>query len=132
MRREALPQLGLGIVVVLAVVAGFLTVGGPEAGKQERRDQLRRQDLGKLSQYIHCVAAANDNTLPETISSHDTCERDIRFIDPYTGAPYVYERISDTSYLLCATFEAPEKLSFFQALNPKTGCAQYTYRSGRN
>ena len=59
----------------------------------------------------------------------ETCGGDRRFEDPYTGAPYRYERVTDTAFRLCAGFGNVARLNGIRAaeIGPATGCLQFTY-----
>ena len=127
-----LPQALLGGLVALAVIAGWVTVGGLEAGRTERRDKVRLGDLRKLSEFVRCVGHAESRKLPETLEPHPTCTGEARLADPYTDEPYTYRKTSFSTFQLCAVFEAPEAMAYTYVANgnfdPNTGCATVTYR----
>lgn len=129
MRIDRLAQIALAVLVAALVVFGLLTVGGPGKGRVEKRDATRLEDLQQISIYIRCVADTQGETLPVSLALGDTCQRDLRLSDPFTGAPYAYERVSDTAYRLCAGFEDPDWLIETRRadLDRATGCIQFTY-----
>ncbi|WP_212524921.1 hypothetical protein [Actibacterium sp. MT2.3-13A] len=129
MRTDRLAQIALAALVAALVVFGLLTVGGPGKGRMERRDATRLSDLQDLGQYVRCVANTQDKTLPAGLAPVETCQRELRLADPFTGAPYLYQRVSDTAYRLCAGFEDTGWVAEARErdLDPATGCLQFTY-----
>jgi len=132
MRVDILPQIVIGALVVAAVVAGLFVVGGPEDGRMEARDQKRMEDLRALSDFIRCVAHANDRQLPVELTPNPGCSQTVRFQDPFSEKAYTYTKTSSDTYQVCATFEKPALLSGASfrdgVLEPSTGCATITYR----
>ena len=124
-----LTRLGLAILVIGLVTLGLLSVGGPGAGRMERRDRARLDDLHALSAQVTCAAEATTGALPEVFQTDPPCAGDIRLNDPFTGAPYRYERLSASTFRLCADFEAPERLRIFlsETLDPANGCLQVKF-----
>ena len=112
------------------VLAGLWVAGGPATGAAERRDEARLSDLGELRDLTFCLAETAEGVLPDTIDMSETCQRDIALSDPYTDAPYVYEKVSARAFKWCAGFEYPDRVTTYWAgkLDPETGCIQYTYR----
>jgi hypothetical protein len=45
-----------------------------------------------------------------------------RLSDPYTGQPYGFTRRSKDNFMVCATFEAPQRLPAATDFDPETGC----------
>lgn len=132
MRHERPALLLIGVLSIAAVGLGLYTTGGPGAGRMERHDRIRESDLTKLSHYMRCVADANGKTLPAALTRSEACNADTRFDDPFTGAPYRYEKVSDTGFRLCTSFERPEMIrrlgSAGVSFEGATGCFLYAYR----
>ena len=96
------------VVIAGALIgAGLLLTGGPEQARKERRDQERADDLGSLTRLVDCLAGANGGRLPDGLAQTPECDWQARLVDPFTDQPYRYERITERSYQLCATFETP-------------------------
>ncbi len=129
MQTEQLAKIGFGVVVVLAVVGGIATVGGPAKGRMEKRDQARMTDLNSLQSYVTCVARAREKTLPDSLDGNPECPRNLDRIDPFDDTPYIYRKLDEESFELCAQFELPEALNRWQTqnLNKDTGCIRYHY-----
>lgn len=131
MRKDSLPQILIGAIVAVLVILGIVIVGGPETGRIEMRDHERIENLADLADYVACLADAGGKTLPEALSRSAACPPDTRFDDPFTGQPYRYERVTDTSFRLCAEFEAPGVLADKRVgsgiFEPSTGCVLTNY-----
>lgn len=102
-------QLFGGIVsaaVVIAVVAGLIIAGSPNAERMRRADQERVGDLQAITYSIDAYWNQN-GTLPSSLSelarSPDVYIQ--RITDPETGAPYRYVPGDAGAYQVCATFE---------------------------
>lgn len=109
----------LALVVILdAVLAGFLVTGGPVGARAERFDELRLSDLSTMQWQIDNYFQESGR-LPETLLTlHDANRAYALPTDPQTGEPYSYrqveiknERLEDgtelqtASFELCASFE---------------------------
>ncbi|MDX1418543.1 MAG: hypothetical protein R3181_01135 [Rubricoccaceae bacterium] len=96
--------LAAGAVVVAAVVAGLLTVGGAGEARLERLDRERLADLDRIER-----ALARDRTrpLPPSLDRDALALSEADLTDPATGEPYGYRPLSDSTYELCATFALP-------------------------
>jgi hypothetical protein len=127
MRPERLAVLLAAVAVAAAIAAGIWSVGGPRQGAAERRDEARYRDLLELRQQVYCLTDAAGGALPETLGETDACHIARRYEDPYTGAAYRYERLSDTAFRLCAGFEAPDVTRFSnQNFDAETGCLNFS------
>ncbi|MBD3679083.1 MAG: hypothetical protein HUJ27_11890 [Rhodobacteraceae bacterium] len=130
-RSDLLPQILLGGLVVAAVIAGIIVVGGPKAGRMERRDTIRLEDLRKLAEFVRCVASTENKQLPEVLQPQAACTGQARLADPYTDVPYTYRKTSDTTFQVCAAFERPDAViyTYFASgtFDAETGCATVTY-----
>jgi len=131
MRSENLPQILIALLVIATVAVGLFVVGGPGAGRMEKRDETRIADLRQLGTFVHCAADLNQNTLPEVLTQNAECNKDIRLADPFTNTPYKYEKVSPTTFRLCAELERPEAsaqtLFHNTEFEPSTGCLTVSY-----
>jgi hypothetical protein len=134
MRPDRGGSLALIALVVAALLAGLLTVGGPLQGRAEKRDGVRIDDLLQIRGQVTCLAEAAGGVLPSDLAATDDCDLAERLADPYTGAPYRYARISDTAYRLCAGFETetPRRYAAGTAtgFDEGSGCLVVTFRPG--
>lgn len=95
----------LGAVVAVSI-AGFWLLGSPAKQRLISLDTERVNDLSAISEQLwRPVAESNGNssdTLPDVLPDAD--QKTNTYLDPETGEPYEYRRLSDRTYELCATF----------------------------
>lgn len=138
MNRKAFIS-GASIAVVVAIVVGLLTIGGPNKARREMFDMRRYEDLAKISSALNCPNwRVRQPTLPNdlnlaTIRAY--CGgveiQAEQLLDNETGKPYLYVRTSEDEYTVCAEFfdaERAMRLSYRRfsgsstSFNPATGC----------
>lgn len=101
-------------LVAGAWIWGLVLVGSPAAERERRLDDRRIEDLRNIRTEIasQCVERSPDGatlkrplpgSLEELVAEPRTVRPDVH--DPKSGEPYVYERLDDHRYRLCATFE---------------------------
>ena len=130
---------GATVTIVVAVIVGIFTVGGPNEARREMFDLRRYEDLGEISDALRCQNwRVSQPTLPNelnlaTIRAY--CGgveiQDEVLLDNETRKPYVYVRKNEREYSVCADFYDAEKamrLSYrrfvvsLASFNPETGC----------
>jgi|GEM_PF-4376238 hypothetical protein len=104
------PQLSLTMLVISIVIAGLITVGGPEAGRVEKRDDQRYRELQDVRRQLDCLARAGGESLPAEIIETETCSSALSEGALLLSEGYRYLPQDDGNYLLCATFEDIDKL----------------------
>jgi len=122
------PALVIAAMAVLAIGLGLAITGGPGQGRMERRDEIRHQDIARLSAQVECLAQAT-GVLPESLNPTPLCPGEIRLADPYTGAPYRFEPLSHRAYRLCAGFETDLALRAHWGpvnVDTETGCIHFS------
>lgn len=94
-----------GIVLVLAaIVGGFLAVGSPGTQRALRFDQRRVNDLSNLQWQI-INHWQTKGSLPASLDDLDDSISGYKVpLDPETDAEYGYVRKANTTFELCATF----------------------------
>jgi hypothetical protein len=95
---------GISLVVLIALVAGTLTVGSPKTGRMQKFDERRVQDLQMIqSQIVNYWV--NTRTLPENLSMiENTAAGFVVPADPETGSAYAYEKKGELQFAVCADF----------------------------
>ena len=109
------------LTVGVAVVWGFVLVGGPEAGRTEKMDARRLDDLQAIEAEVQDLVFDRDHKttlkqpLPPSLQEVAAKARYRRLTleDPVSGEPYEYAVTGPTTYRLCATF-ARERASSYQ------------------
>jgi hypothetical protein len=104
--RSPISRAGIAatIAAALAVVAGLITLGTPSHARARRMDELRVQDLARLSRAVD-VYWTKHAALPSSLDSL-VSERQLDRVptDPKTDSSYTYLPSGERSYRLCATF----------------------------
>lgn len=100
----------LGVVLVLAaIVAGFIAVGSPAKQRDLRFDQQRISDLTNIQWQI-INHWQNKSALPAALTDlNDPLSGFTIPMDPETKAAYGYTRVASTTFSLCATFGQPSQ-----------------------
>lgn len=95
------------IAAILVVIAGLIMLGSPSRARERRLDELRVDDLARLSVAIDQYWAKHA-ALPDSLDSLVTAHQLDRVPkDPVTKSPYTYLVSGQRSYRLCATFLHP-------------------------
>ena len=93
------------LIVVAAIIASLVLIGSPSMQRDKRLDQQRVSALYQI-ESVMTNYWTEEQDLPEDLESvmdrFYGPERDMR--DPETDQPYVYERLTEHSYKLCAEF----------------------------
>lgn len=105
---------GFAIVATFAVIcglgAGFWVLGPPGRQRLIRSDQQRLQDLRSTAERLYRQAQEEENyKLPKTLTANDLEN------DPLTNQAYEYERLTQTTYQLCAEFATDSSTYPFQS-----------------
>jgi hypothetical protein len=107
--RARMVAYGAGLVVVLAIAAGFFIMGSPSQVRLYRFDSQKVSDLQNIQWQIVNYWQQKES-LPVTLQEiEDPLSGWMLPKDPQTGADYVYKRNSPLDFALCATFNADSK-----------------------
>ena len=102
--RSVLMWFGV-VIIVIAIVAGFIIVGSPNKQRSLRFDQQRLNDLQNIQYQITNYWQKTGN-LPATLSEmYDPLSGFTLPRDPKSNVQYEYSVKSSTSFSLCATFD---------------------------
>lgn len=107
-RRNAV-RIGVAVLAVATIVAGFFIVGTPAQARLARFDAQKVQDLQNIQSQVVYFWQAKQK-LPGTISDlNNSLNYGPVPNDPQTGAAYIYEPGEGLSFKLCADFNAPSR-----------------------
>ena len=107
-----LARLGVG-AMVLAAIAGLVTIGTPSRARMRQGDLVRVESLQRLSQALDGFHA-REGRWPATLA--DLARADVAGIgpadlrDPLTHLPYGYSVVDSSHVQLCADFAAADSL----------------------
>ncbi len=106
-------------IVLMALVWGFVLVGSPISSRRERFDERRMQDLQIINQTILDIVyegrqwePSEDGSLrqplPESLGAvaNQAVKQRVNIVDSETSESYGYRVTGQTTYELCATFNA--------------------------
>lgn len=111
MKGQGLLLAVITVVVLGAVVTGFLVMGSPKDARKEELDRRRIEDLRSLAALM---TPEPFRPLRDTLDASQY-SAGMRFTDPVTGVPYEYRVIDSTHFELCATFDTEMKPEEMQA-----------------
>jgi hypothetical protein len=124
-----------GAVVLAAVVAGLVAVGGPDAGRRDRRDAARLDDLRRVGEAVACHAEAGA-TPPRPVALAEISPACLApdtvagLADPRTGRrPYAISYPAPDRATVCADFEAAipdDRAAGWPPFDRDTGCVSVT------
>ncbi|MEM6785668.1 MAG: DUF5671 domain-containing protein [Bacteroidota bacterium] len=104
-RRMALT---LSALVVASIAGGFAVIGSPSTARGIQLDDNRIEDLRFIRSELRTywlrersLPAHLDDVTPLALRANDV------LIDPEARIPYDYQTRSDSTYTLCASFDAP-------------------------
>lgn len=99
--------IAASIAALLAIIAGLIILGTPSHARERRLDELRVEDLARVSESVDEYWTKR-GSLPLTLDSIVAQQQLDRVpADPKTGSPYTYLPSGARSYRLCATFTQP-------------------------
>jgi hypothetical protein len=96
--------LGVALVFVVAsIVWGFVVIGSPRTQQLFKYDIQKISDLQNLDSQIQSYYYSK-NMLPATMTDITGMAYYLNAKDSQTGVDYVYEKVSEVDYKLCAVF----------------------------
>ncbi len=100
---------GVGVLVLVSIVAGFVIVGTPQDARLYRLDQQKVNDLQSI-QWQVVNFWQQKQSIPAALNElNDPLSGFMVPTDVQTGESYGYERTSNSSFKLCATFNMPSR-----------------------
>jgi hypothetical protein len=104
--KARLINYGVGLLVLVTIVAGFFIVGTPQQVRILKQDAVRVQDLQNIQWQVVNYWQQKE-VLPKSMDElNDPISDPIIPVDPKTGEPYTYKATGKMTFSLCATFEA--------------------------
>ncbi len=103
--RAKLINYGVGLMVVISIVAGFFIVGTPQEIRKLKQDAIRTQDLQSIQWEVVNYWQQKEEMPAVLADLQDEISYYVIPVDPKTKASYKYEVTGALSFKLCATFE---------------------------
>ncbi len=107
--RKRAVSIGVAVLAIVTIVAGFFIVGTPAEARLARFDAQKVTDLQNIQYRITSYWQAKQK-LPATIDDlADAIQYGPLPVDLQTGESYVYEATGKLTFKLCATFNAESR-----------------------
>ncbi|MGB3789320.1 MAG: hypothetical protein WA949_15020 [Phormidesmis sp.] len=119
--------------VLAAAVTGFWLLGSPGQQRLISLDEERVQALSTIAGDIYGEMMTAEGEPPKTLPSElpEYIAGSKNFRDPATNEPYRYQRLSDTTYQLCATFDTRFDEQHRENVR-RFGLSDWTHPEGRH
>ncbi len=103
-QRARMVNYGVGVLVVVSIIAGFFIIGTPQQLRAQKQDAIRIQDLQNLQWQVINYWQQKES-LPAVLTDlNDPLSNNMIPLDPETKTVYGYKRTSPLDFQLCATF----------------------------
>lgn len=96
--------IGMILLNILVVAAGFFVIGTPEDMRMQRLDAQKVSDLQSIQWQIVNYFQQKEQLPADLSALNDPISSFMVPADPQSGAPYVYHLTAEHSFVLCATF----------------------------
>ncbi len=102
--------IGFCALVGGAVAGGLWVVGGPRYARMLKEDRTRVMRIKDIAAQLTCVGHPA-RPLPEKLEDLDPCSggKPVALDDPVSGAPFIYTRLSDGAFEICARLAVDPK-----------------------
>jgi len=109
--RKRAVGIGVIILAIVTIVAGFFIVGTPAQARLARFDTQKVNDLQNIQSQMITYWQAKQK-LPATIADlNNSLSYGHVPVDTQTGQPYIYEATGVHSFKLCAVFNAQSRVN---------------------
>lgn len=107
--RKRYVGIGVGVLALATIIAGFFIVGTPAQARLLRFDAQKVSDLQNIQSQVISFYQAKQR-LPGTMADlNNSLNYGGLPTDPQTGTSYIYEPGEGLSFKLCATFNAASR-----------------------
>lgn len=107
--RKSYVGIGVTILAIVTIVAGFFIVGTPAEARLRRFDSQKVSDLQNIQSQVVYYWQAKQK-LPEKI---DNLNNSLNYgpvpVDQQSGEAYIYQATGELSFKLCAVFNAESR-----------------------
>jgi hypothetical protein len=114
--------------VVAGIFAGFWVLGTPGRQRAIAADRQRIGDLIAIAQNLH----QNYQAQQENFQLPTSLEDDELRTDPLTNQPYEYQRLGESTFELCATFDTDSNTYPFSNRPRPPEARQWEHPAGRH
>lgn len=108
-KRRNMVRVGVAILAVATIVAGFFIVGTPAQARLQRFDAQKVSDLQNIQSQVVYFWQAKQK-LPAAITDlNNSLNYGPVPMDPQSGQPYSYQSTGALTFKLCAAFNAESR-----------------------
>ena len=109
--RKRYMSIGVALIAVVTIIAGFFIVGTPGEARLARFDAQKVQDLQNIQSQVTYYWQAKQK-LPTSLEIlNDPLTYMVVPVDPQSGEAYSYSMVDDLTFSLCATFNTEDRTS---------------------
>ena len=112
MKLNRTVQIGIIMSIAAIIILGVVMAGSPVQARKERIDTERSNRVQYLSMEISNYYISHKE-LPESLDFLELYDAS-RYKDPETNMWFVYEKNTDRSYTICATFATIKDDPYYQ------------------
>lgn len=102
--RARMVNWGVGILVVVTIVAGFFIIGTPQEIRAQKQDAIRVQDLQNIQWQVVNYWQQKEKLPAGLAELNDPISNSMIPVDPQTKESYEYKVTGSRAFQLCATF----------------------------
>ena len=104
--RKRAVAIGVGILAVATIVAGFFIIGTPAQARRYQYDEQKVSDLQTIQSEVISYWQ-EEGKLPTSLAVLNDPAAGVTVpVDEQTGQPYQYSVLSKLAFKLCANFNA--------------------------
>lgn len=103
-KRARMVNYGVGVLVLVSIIAGFFIIGTPQEIRAQKQDAIRIQDLQNIQWQVVNYWQQKEE-LPASLEElEDPISYNHIPVDPETKEPYAYRSTGAMKFEICATF----------------------------
>ncbi|MBN1929528.1 MAG: hypothetical protein JW764_08305 [Chlorobiaceae bacterium] len=126
--KDGVLGIVVSLLVVVAVVRGLFLIGPIDEQRNRKFDERRLSDLQRIVSSVEFYYRTH-HELPDSLDALATLPGSrIPLVDPESGKPYGYRRLSPETYELCASFALESDESTALRWSHKAGTACFHQR----
>ena len=105
--RAKMINWGVGVLVLVTIIAGFFIIGTPQQIRKEKQDMIRVQDLQNIQWQVVNFWQQKEKLPVSLAEMNDPLSGAQIPVDPQTKQPYEFKATGPRAFQLCATFAGP-------------------------
>lgn len=107
--RRGMVRIGVAVLAIVTIVAGFFIVGTPAQARLARFDEQKRNDLINIQSQVVTYWQAKQKLPVTLVDLNNSLSYGPTPIDAQTGESYGYQATGALSFKVCAVFNAESR-----------------------